>query len=275
MKRMKEGAAVATVAPVDLPLELTAQERVESFMRRAQLLTFVGRGARGKSTLARFVIERARAGGRCVLVLDADRINATLAGAFPDAIVPESGDDTDVETTVAGLVERISETGENAVLDLGGGDTNLRRFAAEMDFRTWLPSIGIEPVAIHVMGASPDDCSALALAEEGGLLAFPKTILVFNEGIVPIGQSPTAAFSRAVQEQPIVRQTLERGARLCVMPRLGPLFEIEDRGLTFADAAANTAPSGIDPLGKWRAQQVTVWLRKMAENLSDVEGWLP
>jgi len=275
MKRMKEGAAVATVAAVDLPPEPTAQERVEGIMRRARLLMFIGRGTRGKSTLARFLIERARASGACILVVDADRVNASLAAAFPDAIVPESGDDADVEATVAGLVERIASTHENAGLDMGGGDTNLRRLAAEMTFSTWLPSIGIDPVAIHVMGPSPDDCSALALAEEGGLLAFPKTILVFNEGIVPSGQSPTAAFSRAVQEQPVVRRTLERGARLCVMPRLGPLPDIEERGLTFADAAANMAPTGVAPLGVWRAQQVAVWLRRMAENFSNVEGWLP
>ena len=240
----------------------------------ARLVVLLGRGNSGKTTLGRVAIEEAHAAGRDPIIADADRNNDTLHRFFEHVVSPTTADERDVEAFIARLVEHMAETGRNALLDMTGGDTFFRRLAGEMQLSTWLPEVGIEPVAVHVLGADPDDCAYLRATEEGGLFAPPATALVLNEATVPQGVSPREAFDQAVTEDPIVVATVERGARIVTMPRLACAAEIGKRRLSFADAAANRAPGGGQALGIWKAQQATVWLRAMNLNLASIKEWL-
>ena len=126
---------------------------------RARLVLPLGRGGRGKTTLTRWMVERAHRAGRSPVVADADRNNATLSRFFGGVLSPPSADDRDVTEFVARLVEAQVERRFDAVLDLGGGDLTLKRLAAEMELATWLPTLGVDLVAIHLLGPSADDLS--------------------------------------------------------------------------------------------------------------------
>ncbi|MBE7245808.1 MAG: hypothetical protein INR63_12710 [Actinomycetospora chiangmaiensis] len=243
--------------------------------RRPKLVLPMGRGSRGKTMLCRWMIERALNAGRVPVVADGDRTNQSLARSFSGVLSPPSADDADVRAWIAGLVEALLTERQDTVLDLGGGDLVLKGLAREMDLLPWLTGLGVDLVAVHLIGAASDDMAFLQSVEEGSLLAAPATILVLNEGMVPPGRSPHAAFSATVQAHPILTATVARGARVVSMPRLEPASEVEERGMTFVAASENQAPGGQPPLGPWRAQQVAIWRRRMAEAFASVEEWLP
>lgn len=242
---------------------------------RPKLILLLGRGSRGKTLLARWLIDRAANAGRTVVPADGDRTNRTLVRFFPEAVSPPSADDADVRSWVAGLVEALLAGGPDTLLDLGGGDLVLKGLAREMDLLPWLTSAGIDVVVVHLLGPSIDDAAYVQDAEEQCQLASPATILVLNEGTVPPGRSAHAAFSETVQTQPVFAAAVARGARLVSMPRLEPAPDLEEVGLPFFLAAQGLAPANCRPLGPWKAQQVAIWLRRMEASFASVAEWLP
>ena len=233
-----------------------------------------GRGVRGKTTLTRWMSETAQLGGRAHVIADADRTNPSLSRFYSGVISPESADEVDVINFFAHIIEHQVERRLNAVIDLGGGDQIAMKVAREMDLAPWLKSLGIDLVVIHLLGPSRDDLSYLRSVEEDGSLAPPATVIVFNEVAVPSDQSPHAAFTATVREHPILAATLARGAKLVVMPRLATAGDIEASGMSFVQAAQNKAPAGQLPLGLWRAQQTSLWLRRMTDAFAPVQEWL-
>lgn len=243
--------------------------------RRPKLILPMGRGSRGKTLLSRWMIDRAMNAGRHPLPADGDRTNQTLARYFPQAVSPPSADDADVRGWIADLVEAQLAQGHDTVLDLGGGDLTMKAIAREMDLLGWLAGLGVDVVPVHLLGPSIDDVAYLQSVEEGGLLASPTTILVLNEGTVPVGRSPHAAFSETVQTHAVFTATVARGARLVGMPRLEPAPDLEEGGIPFLMAAQGLTQAGGRQLGPWKAQQVTLWLRRMEVNFASVLEWLP
>lgn len=242
--------------------------------RRPKLVLPMGRGSRGKTLLSRWMIDRAMNAGRHPLPADGDRTNQTLARYFSHAVSPPSADDADVRGWIAGLVEAQLAHGHDTVLDLGGGDLTMKAIAREMDLLGWLAGLGVDVVPVHLLGSSIDDVAYLQSAEDG-LLASPTTILVLNEGTVPVGRSPHAAFSETVQTHAVFAATVARGGRLVAMPRLEPASDLEGGGIPFLMAAQGLSQAGGRLLGPWKAQQVTLWLRRMEVNFASVLEWLP
>jgi len=244
--------------------------------RDTKLLVPLGRGTRGKTFFARWAIEQAFGDGNAPVVADIDRTNQTLARFFDGVLTPASADDADVVEFIAGVIEAQAVRRFDLVLDFGAGDLILKRLAKDMNLVKWLPTLGIRPVAIHVLGPNSDDLAYLEAMEEGGLFAPEATVVVLNEGVVPAGRSAHSAFAATINEHPSLAKTLERGAKLAVMPRLEPAAEIDAQGISFLDTAENRGSrKGTLPLGLWRAQQVALWRRHMAEAFAPVRHWLP
>ena len=269
-KKLGEGAAaILPTAPLATP-----EDRVAAAVRRARLYLPCGRGARGKTTWARWQLERLLASGHQVLIADVDRINGTLGKFFGDALRPGGGDDTDVVALVRYVVETMAETGVDGLIDFGGGDLVLKAIAKKMDFVNWLPSIGIDPVLVFFLGAASED---LTIIEDFGKIGFlPKaTTVVLNAAAVPSNRAPDAAFRETIGESRVLEALVARGARIVRMPVLEPASAIEERRLPFADAIANRPPPGGGPaLGLWCAQQTKAWDREMTNAASKVEEWL-
>ena len=240
----------------------------------SRFIALLGRGARGKTWLARWLIERAQNAGRAVVVADADRTNATLSAYFDGVLTPPNADDADVHDWFVALTEQQIEERFTTLLDFGAGDLMLKRVAREIGLVPFFGAYGIEPVAIHLLGPDRDDLAYLRDVEEGGLFAPKATIIVLNEGLVPAGRSAKAAFG-PVLDNPILNAALARGAKAIWMPRLIPAHEVDERRLTFAAAVAGRIKEGQRQIGPYNRELIKNWLRAMEQNFAPVAGWLP
>ncbi len=244
-----------------------------------KLLVAMGRGKTGKSTMIRWAAERAFTHGRPPVIADADRTNATLAAFFDGVTRPESPDADDVKNWLNGVLESQIEAKAggkpfSVFLDLGGGDLVLKEHAAHLGLVAFCEAYGIEPVAVHFLGADLDDLAYLRDVEESGAFAPRKTLLVLNEGTLAPGKQPARAFE-AVKSHAIFKAAIGRGAKAVMMPRLQCMGEVDSRRLLFSAAAAGRVPEGQAPFGPINRQFVTMWLRAMDEAFSSVSDWLP
>lgn len=238
-----------------------------------KLVIPLGRGARGKSFLLRWLVERAQVRGRDVVVADVDRTNATLSSYFEGVLCPPSADDRDVKEFLSTFIEQQIEKRFDAAIDLGGGDLILKQIARETELVSFLSSHGIKPVAIHCIGAAPDDLAYLQAVEDG-LFAPEATILAINEATVPPHRTAFAAFEK-VRNHPVFLKAIERGATLVRIPRLEPASEIDAHRLTFSAAESGDASEDKHLLGPWKRQQIAIWRRQMEESFASVSAWLP
>src|ERR1700680_1102801 len=94
-----------------------------------RLFVPLGRGSRGKTFVLRWMIERAQAAGRDVVVADLDRTNRTLSEFFEGVVSPPSADDRDALEFLSMLLERQIEERFSLAIDFGGGDLILKRMA--------------------------------------------------------------------------------------------------------------------------------------------------
>jgi len=235
----------------------------------------LGRGTRGKTWWVRWAIGRALAQGRDVVIVDADRTNATLSAFFDSVVTPPSADEADMRDWFAAFVERQIADRFNALIDLGGGDLILKQLAREIGLTAFLESHAIRPVAVHLLGPDRDDLAYLHDVEQDGIFAPEATILVLNEALVPRNRSEKVAFQSTILEHPAFLRALDRGAKVVWMPRLAAAHEVDARRLTFTAAEDNQIKPGQPPIGPWNRQLIHNWLRDMEANFAPVARWLP
>jgi hypothetical protein len=163
----------------------------------------------------------------------------------------------------------------SAYIDLGGGDTTLRRLVVEVpDFVSRLDHGGIATVAAYMLGPQTDDLSPLATLEKAGFQ--PRaTALVLNEGLVETALSREEAFARVLRHS-VFREAVARGAMPLWMPRLLPAGEIEARRVFYSAAAAGVVREGRKqaPLGPFDQGRVRAWLDAMRAEFAPVRSWL-
>jgi hypothetical protein len=161
---------------------------------KPKLFTALGRGARGKSTLLKFLVQRAQEQGRDVVIADVDRTNPSLSALFEGVVSPPSADDRDVKEFLAEFIEAQIEKKFTSVVDLGGGDLILKQVARETQLVPFLLRHGITPVAVHLIGTDIDDLAYLHEVEQDAVFAPAATIIVLNEGTVPPHRTAARAF---------------------------------------------------------------------------------
>jgi hypothetical protein len=250
------------------------RETLLDLIERPKLIVPLGRGGRGKSFLLRWLIERAQALGRDVIVADMDRTNASLAAFFDGVVSPPSADDRDVMEFLTAFLERQIEGRFTATLDFGGGDLILKNIARENQLVKFLDQHGIMPVAIHMIGPDRDDLSYLQSVEADEIFAPPATILVLNESLCPPHRTPLSYFESTIRRDPIFVKAIERGARPVFMPRLIPAGEVDSGRLTFAAAEEGRVGQSCG-IGVWKRQQIAIWRRAMEQQFAPVNEWLP
>ena len=93
----------------------------------------IGLGATGKTTLLRWLCERALERSDDELALaTVDPVNRELGHYFPAAMAPPTQDPTQVTAWLEQLLAMVMETRKSVALDFGGGDTTLARLLAEV-----------------------------------------------------------------------------------------------------------------------------------------------
>lgn len=236
----------------------------------------IGRGKTGKTTLLRFAAEEAAAAERPILLADLDRANATLASYFQDVQRPPVGDEAGVTSWMEKLLTFVMERKATALIDLGGGDTTLRRLVSEVpDLIVTLESAGVAAVAIYMLGPQPDDLAPLATFEAAGFRP-AATLLVLNEGLIETPVAREEAFARVLRHSAF-KSAAGRGAEMVWMPRLLPAGEIEARRVLFGHAERGAVREGRKqtPLGPFDQARVRAWLRAMHAEFAGVASWMP
>lgn len=230
------------------------------------LFVAYGRGQSGKSSFTRLLIDRARNAGRDVIAADGDRSNATLTSYYGDASRPASADDPDMHEWITGLVERMARDRVSVALDFGGGDRAMQVYSAEFPLVGFCREHGIRLVIAYFVAPNIDSLAPINTLEQSGTFQGADTIVVLNQGLVPVGKTPEAAF-RSVEEHEAFRAALGH-SRLIVMPKLGCMSEMERRRVGFFEA-------DFTKLGPMNAFMVKDWRARMEKALEPVADWLP
>ena len=161
-----------------------------------------------------------------------------------------------------------------ALVDLGGGDTTLRRLAVELpDLVALFEAQGFAVVLFHTVGPQEEDLSPLATLQGLGFKPTAAAIIL-NEAMIDVGETRDTAFARILRHS-VVRHAIGEGAVPVFMPRLLAAQPVEIRRLKFHDAIAGKTGRGDTPLGPFDRARVRLWLEAMDTNFAGVSSWLP
>src|SRR5580698_2518280 len=134
--------------------------------------------------------------------------------------------------------------GHTVYLDLGGRGKTLRQWTRDLDPGPFLMEHGITPVLLYLLGSDLDDLAYLRDIET--TLKPRHTAIILNEGMVPSGRSPLAPFEPVISHS-VFKTSVDRGAKVLKMPRLGCMQEVDRRGLSFGDAQSGLVKAGQEP----------------------------
>jgi hypothetical protein len=112
-----------------------------------------------------------------------------------------------------------------------------------------------------VIGPEQADLDYLDQFAASGTFMPKATVVVLNAGLVLSGRSADAAFT-PVMRSGAVKAAIDRGAKVVMMPSLGCMSEVTDRGLTFADAAIGNVKPGQQPMSLLDPARVREWWTK-------------
>jgi len=236
-----------------------------------------GRGKLGKSVFIRTVTELSVERGGVPIIGDIDRTNQSLS-AFPHLVPnvrrPSHADDVVIVDWLNEQVNaQIDGPGNSLILDCGGGDQIGKFWARDLEIGSFLEAHGIRPVAIHLLGADEDDLSYLRDMEGISKFQPRDTVIILNEGILPAGQSPEAAFGPIVSH-PIFRSVVDRGARVMNLPKLACMPQIERLRVGFREAEAGAMLDGKARIGPVQRHMVKIWMREVSETLAPIVAWI-
>jgi hypothetical protein len=242
---------------------------------KPKIIFWVWRGKTGKTTGIRWQAERAIRNEAVILMADMDPTNDTFSKYIGNvARPPEASDPTLALKWLDRLLQYALEQNTTLLVDLGGGDTTLRRLVDDLpDLVSAIEAAGFAVILFHAIGPQEEDLSPLATMEAKSL--HPTcTAIVLNQGLMEVGATPDAAFARVFRHSSF-RAAVAREAAVIWMPRLQAAGQVEIRRLHFQAAVDGETGQGKTPLGPFDRQRVANWLRHMEENFSGIASWLP
>ncbi len=252
--------------PSDQAIDLTG---------KAKANMAIGLGATGKTTLLRWLCERALERDEDDLALaTVDPVNRELGHYFPAAMAPPTQDPAQVTVWLEQLLTMIMETGKSVALDFGGGDTTLARLLAEVpDLQQMMEGAGVEPVALYPLTPRSSDLTPIAAMAQAGFR--PKAAaLILNEGRADSTRAPLQEFGQ-IRRHSVYKSAIARGAVEVWMPRLYAAKAIEDRRIGFRQAVNGEMPAGGLGLGPFDRSRTRHWLAAMEESFKPIASWLP
>src|ERR1700737_4318892 len=104
---------------------------------RPVLLIRFGRGRVGGSTILDMSVQRSRAAGRPVVILDGDLRNGTLSNLYPPGtegvtMRPKSDDLVDMKDSLTAATAEAVARSASLVVDFGGGDRVMLEYGREL-----------------------------------------------------------------------------------------------------------------------------------------------
>lgn len=261
---------VSRFAPQKLVDDVIPQEGMD-LSDRPKIIFVIGRGKTGKTTLLRWIAEKALDAGRAFLMADIDPTNASFSSYFPEVARPAGYDPVEVRSWLVRFIGYTVEQKHTAVIDLGGGDTALRSLLTEMPtLFAEIEAAGLVPVALYMCGPQPDDLAPIVTLSSHGFAPEARAI-VFNEGLAEAGLPRDQGFAEAVRN-PIVKREIQDGAVVLWMPRLFAAAAVENRRSSFGDARDGKTEFKLNMFDRTR---VRTWLEAMDRRFGGVETWMP
>lgn len=240
---------------------------------KPKVLMAIGLGGTGKTTLLRWIIERAleRDDGQPLALASVDPINRELVHYFPQVMGPMGQDPARTALWLNKFLLRVMATQKTAAIDFGGGDTSLLGLLRQLpDLQAMMERSGVEPVALHLLSPRVSDLTPLAALDKAGFM--PKaTALILNLGRLQHDRDPEQEFAQ-LRKHASYRATLDRGAIEIWMPRLFAAKAVEDRRMGFRVAADGSASGSA--LNIFDRSRVHHWLRLMEEAAAPIASWL-
>jgi hypothetical protein len=249
--------------------------RATDLTGKAKAIMAIGLGATGKTTLLRWLCERALERSDDELALaTVDPVNRELGHYFPAAMAPPTQDPAQVTAWLEQLLAMVMETRKSVALDFGGGDTTLARLLAEVpDLQQMMEGAGIEPVALYPLTPRSSDLTPLAAMAQAGFR--PKaTALILNEGRADSTRAPLQEFGQ-IRRHSVYKSAIALGAIEIWMPRLYAAKAIEDRRIGFRRAVNGEIPAGGPGLGPFDRSRTRHWLAAMEDAFAPIASWLP
>lgn len=262
-RQVKTKANTAVVSGVDLS-------------DKPKVILLAGRGKTGKTTAIRWMSERALTAGRPLLMGDVDPGNIGFGTYFKGVHEPPDRDNPEIAFRwLEEFIAHAIEHWQTAVIDLGGGDTTLRRLADELpDLAKHADANGVAIVVLYFIGPQIDDLSPIASMAQREFRPH-ATAIIMNEASVQVGMTREQAFA-PVSQYPLLRDVFERGAVPVWMPKLLPWEAIELKRAHFIPARDGaTAKDGRPILGPFDRSRVRAWLDAMETQWSGIQTWLP
>lgn len=267
----------------------------------SQIIFALGVGGAGKSTTLRTIIEARQESGRRFRKWDLDPANKSgpqLAKYFDDVEAPPSLGDEDRCVWLEGKIIELAKAidrGEptSAVVDIGPDDSLLPQLSREVRLVHLLDRLGIEPVALHVIGAAERDLRYLKLVEgwieeNGKLVQKPdvaglfkprRVVVVLNGGRLTSSQDPMAIFELQIDRVLALFPEADRQPLIVFFPKLNCMTRVEDDALragwrTFRETAAQAL--GNDREWIMDATRVGTWFdTEVPKFLAPLNGLLP
>ena len=264
-------AAGSTAAAPASPTPLTGID----LSGRHKIIFWVGRGKTGKTTGIRWLAENALAKGAKLLMADLDTTNDTFSRYIDNvARPPETSDPVLSLKWLDRLLQHSLRQQVSTLVDLGGGDTTLRRLAIELpDLVALFEAQGFAVVLFHTVGPQEEDLSPLATLLGLGFKPTASAIIL-NEALMDVGETRDGAFGRILRHS-VFRKVIAEGAVPIFMPRLLAAQPVEIRRLKFHDAAEGKTGRANTPLGPFDRARIRKWLDTMDANFAGISSWLP
>jgi len=242
---------------------------------KKKVICWVGRGKTGKTTGIRWLAETAIANGTPLLMADMDTTNDTFSRYIKDVTrPPEASDPALALKWLDKLMQHALRQQTSLLVDLGGGDTTLRRLVTQLpDLVQLFEAQGFAVVLFYTIGPQEEDLSPLATLQDLGFKP-TATAIILNEAMIDVGDTREAAFAR-IYRHSVFRKAVDDGAVPVFMPCLLAVQQVEIRRLKFRDAAEGRTGRADTPLGPFDRSRVKKWLEAMDANFSGIGSWLP
>jgi hypothetical protein len=249
-----------------------------SDLRKPVLIFGMGRGRVGKTVFLRVLGEYFREAGAELEIWNIDQHNQSenLDQFFADTKSPDFVDDKETRSWLEKRIADQSVKKYDAILDVGGNDTLIKKLAEEINLNRLLENRGIRLVAVHVLGPDAADLDYLRQTTSDKRLLPTATILVMNSSLIGT-RSSKGAFD-AITDDPTVVKAVKNGAKVVRMPELSCMREVIDRRLSFRQAAEGVeGTTGLEPMSFFDQERVAVWLEEKMASLFDSlpAAWLP
>ncbi len=239
----------------------------------AKLWMLIGEGNTGKTTLARYLIEKLgeRNNPANTMIAALAPGNRNLVNFAPGTLQPPTADPRATATWASEYLDALQKARWSGVWDFGGGDTALRTLIeAQPDLAERSEQEGLAVVAAYLFSPRLDDLAFLKSLD--GIGFRPRaTLLILNLGTA---EGVPSAFD-GIRRQPEYCAALERGAVEIWMPAMPQLvaLEIEQSRATFAHARDGHVPE-ISLLDR---VEIRKWLQLMDAEFKGTEaaGWMP